>query len=170
MAFEPGNQLHLLGRKAKRITEALDRAILQEDGKRIREGVDKLLDAFADGEPWAIQMVWDRHEGKPTQSTDLSIVKTEIKSFTINELARIIDDQRSIIPGEFSRQIEGGEGAGVAIEAGVGTAGPGRVESPSTNTLLQTGTGIPVELSTQESGTKGSNLRGIISYDDIPTL
>lgn len=72
MAFEPGNQLHLLGRKAKRITEAMERACLADDGKRIREGVDKLLDAFADGQPWAVEQVWSRLEGKPAQAVTVS--------------------------------------------------------------------------------------------------
>lgn len=72
MAFEPGNQLHVLARKSKRISEALERACLQEDGARIRQGVEKLLDAFSAGEPWAIQQVWDRYEGKPAQAVTVS--------------------------------------------------------------------------------------------------
>lgn len=57
--------------KAKLVTDCLRRAIVQDDGKKLREGVDKLMDSFAAGEPWAIEQVMNRLEGKPAQSVDL---------------------------------------------------------------------------------------------------
>jgi hypothetical protein len=39
--------------------------LIQDDGARLRAGVEKLLDAFGNGEQWAINLVWDRLEGKP---------------------------------------------------------------------------------------------------------
>jgi hypothetical protein len=58
------------------------------------------------------------------------VVKTEIKSFTINELAAIISERHEKLVNGV------GEGAGVAIEGGVGTEGVGMLESPSTNNEL----------------------------------
>ena len=49
---------------------ALNRAIAQEDSKRLRKSAEKLLDAAAAGEPWAISMLADRTDGKPSQSID----------------------------------------------------------------------------------------------------
>ena len=54
--------------KAKRFYSALDRAIVQEDGKRLRDAAEKLLDLAAEGEPWAVQMLADRLDGKPAQT------------------------------------------------------------------------------------------------------
>ena len=56
--------------KAKRFYAALDRAIVQEDGKRLRAAAEKLLDHAAAGESWAMQMLADRLDGKPSQQID----------------------------------------------------------------------------------------------------
>ncbi len=69
MAAAIGNQY---AAKAKLVTDAIRKAIVQEDGKRLRQGVDKLLDAFASGEPWAIEQVMNRLEGKPAQGVVVS--------------------------------------------------------------------------------------------------
>lgn len=47
---------------------ALRRAIAQDDGKRIRETAEKLLDLAAAGEPWAVKELIDRTDGKPAQT------------------------------------------------------------------------------------------------------
>ncbi len=46
----------------------LDRAIAQDDGKRLRGAVEKLLDLAESGEQWAVQMLADRLDGKPAQA------------------------------------------------------------------------------------------------------
>lgn len=58
--------------KQKRFYAALDRAIAQEDGKKLRDAADKLLANAAAGEPWAIQMLADRLDGKPAQQVKLT--------------------------------------------------------------------------------------------------
>lgn len=58
--------------KAKLVSDCIRRAIVQDDGQKLREGVDKLLDAFASGEPWAIEQVTNRLEGKPAQATEIT--------------------------------------------------------------------------------------------------
>lgn len=54
--------------KSKPFWHAIDRAIAQEDGKRLRKAADKLLDAAAAGEDWAIKELADRLDGKPAQA------------------------------------------------------------------------------------------------------
>ena len=68
MPFEPGQSGNPAGsQKAKRFYNALDRAIAQDDSKRLREAAEKLLDLAANGEPWATQMLADRLDGKAVQ-------------------------------------------------------------------------------------------------------
>lgn len=73
MPFEPGVSGNPAGSpKIKRFYAALDRAIIQEDGKRLRKAAEKLLTTAAAGEPWAIQMLADRLDGKAVQSVEVS--------------------------------------------------------------------------------------------------
>lgn len=73
MPFEPGQSGNPSGTQPnKPFWSALNRAIAQEDSKRIRAAAEKLLDAAASGEPWAIAMLADRMDGKPKQQTELS--------------------------------------------------------------------------------------------------
>ena len=68
MPFEPGQSGNPAGsQKAKRFYNALDRAIVQDDSKRLRDTAEKLLDLAAAGEPFAMQMLADRLDGKPAQ-------------------------------------------------------------------------------------------------------
>ena len=69
MPFEEGNQLAAKGRK---IEKMIERACLQEDDKRIRLGVEKLLDMYADGDKWALQFVTEKLDGKAAQTTVLA--------------------------------------------------------------------------------------------------
>jgi hypothetical protein len=64
MAAPKGNKF---ASHAKPFHNALERAIKQEDGKRIREAAEKLLTAASEGEAWAIAMLADRMDGKPAQ-------------------------------------------------------------------------------------------------------
>lgn len=60
----------------------LERACEQEDYKRVRESIERALDMAAAGEPWAIEFIASRFDGKPAQSivgpTDDSPVIVEI--------------------------------------------------------------------------------------------
>lgn len=58
--------------KSKVVADCLRRAIVQDDGKKLREGTEKLLDAYAAGEPWAHQFVRDTLDGKPAQALAVS--------------------------------------------------------------------------------------------------
>jgi len=65
MPFQPGNKL---GTKHGIWRAALDRAIAQEDGKRLRAAAEKLLDEAANGESWAVKELGDRLDGRPAQA------------------------------------------------------------------------------------------------------
>lgn len=58
--------------KIKRFLAALERAITQGDGQKLRDAAEKLLEKAADGEPWAVQMLADRLDGKAVQSVEVS--------------------------------------------------------------------------------------------------
>lgn len=58
--------------KEKKWYEALDRAIKQDEGKRLRAAAEKLLDLAAEGESWAVKELGDRLDGKPKQQTEIS--------------------------------------------------------------------------------------------------
>ena len=66
---QPGNTN---ARKSKPFWHAIDRAIAQEDGKRLREAAEKLLDAAAAGEAWAVKELGDRLDGKAVQALEHS--------------------------------------------------------------------------------------------------
>lgn len=75
--------------KEKRFLNALERAITQDDGKKLRDAADKLLDCAANGEPWAIQQLADRLDGKPTQQVDMNISRStrELGDDELNDIA-----------------------------------------------------------------------------------
>jgi hypothetical protein len=58
--------------KAKIVADAIRKALANDDWKRLRAGAEKVADAYAVGEPWAVQFVADRMDGKPTQQTEIS--------------------------------------------------------------------------------------------------
>lgn len=58
--------------KQKPWEDALRRAILADDGKRLRAIAERLLDKAAEGDVAAIKEVGDRLDGKPKQATELS--------------------------------------------------------------------------------------------------
>ena len=65
MPFEEGNQL---GKKAKIFDAALRRAIAQDEGQKVRDAAEKLLEKAAAGEPWAIAYLADRLDGRAAQT------------------------------------------------------------------------------------------------------
>lgn len=54
--------------KERLFYNALTRAIKQEDGKRLRDAAEKLADAAAAGEAWAIKELRDTLDGRPAQT------------------------------------------------------------------------------------------------------
>jgi Family of unknown function (DUF5681) len=68
MPWQPGQSGNPGGSKVeKQFLQALKRAIAADDAKRLRAAAEALLDHAAAGEYWAINMLADRLDGKPTQ-------------------------------------------------------------------------------------------------------
>ena len=59
--------------KGRQVTAMLANALGENDKKRLREGVEMIANAFAEGERWAVDVVFDRLEGKATQTVDTNI-------------------------------------------------------------------------------------------------
>lgn len=69
MPFQPGQSGNPSGYKREaKFRAALDRAIAQDDGKRLRGAAEKLLDLAEQGESWAVKELADRLDGKPAQT------------------------------------------------------------------------------------------------------
>jgi hypothetical protein len=70
--------------KAKPWRAALDRALAQDDGKKLRAAAEKLLSEAAKGEGWAIKELGDRLDGKSIQEIAAQVdasVTVEIMRF-----------------------------------------------------------------------------------------
>jgi hypothetical protein len=74
--------------KMKKFLAALERAIAQDDSKRLRDAVEKVLDLAAAGEEWAVHFLADRLDGKPTQQLDMRVTRPT-KELSDDELADI---------------------------------------------------------------------------------
>lgn len=59
--------------KNKPFWRAINKAIAQDDGKRLRSAAEKLLDLAAAGEQWAVKELADRMDGKAIQSIDAKV-------------------------------------------------------------------------------------------------
>ena len=55
-------------KQQRQFNNALQRAIAQDDGKRLRGAAEKLLDLADAGESWAVRELADRLDGKPHQT------------------------------------------------------------------------------------------------------
>ena len=58
--------------KGAQLTSMLEFALNQNDKALLRDGITKVAEAFALGERWAIEFVFDRFEGKAVTKTELS--------------------------------------------------------------------------------------------------
>ena len=55
-------------KRTKPWRDAIDRALAQDDGKRLRSIAERLLDKAAEGDMTAIKELGDRLDGRPAQS------------------------------------------------------------------------------------------------------
>jgi len=83
---QPGNDN---ATKTRPFWATVTRAIAQDDGKRLRDAAEKLLDEAAKGESWALAMLADRLDGKPHQSVALA---DPDGSSQLTQVARLIID------------------------------------------------------------------------------
>ena len=101
MAFEPG---HKHGAKSRLFDGALRRAIAQDDGQRLRQAAEKLLDEAAEGKQWAVALLADRLDGKADQTVT---VNRNVESMSLVELAAEVAQLR----GGDSPEAGGSDGA-----------------------------------------------------------
>ena len=57
--------------KGQMWNDSLRKAIVQDDGRRLRASVEQLLNLASNGEPWAIKELADRLDGRPRQTNVL---------------------------------------------------------------------------------------------------
>lgn len=88
-------------RREQPFRNALDRAIAQDDGKRIRKAAEQLLSQAAKGTPWALNMLADRLDGKADQSVTI-IRKAE--EMTDDDLLRIAAASGARVASEKERE------------------------------------------------------------------
>lgn len=58
--------------KSRVFYDAVRKACVQEDYKRLRQGADELLNKAAEGERWALEMLRDTMDGKPKQQVEVA--------------------------------------------------------------------------------------------------
>lgn len=86
MPFEVGNQHSA---KAKLFYGAMMRACAQDDGARLRKTAETVLTKAANGEVWAVYLLRDTLDGKPSQQIDAKVEATHLVVDEI-EQARLV--------------------------------------------------------------------------------
>ena len=82
--FERGNKLGA-GARPRLFEAALRRAIAQNNGEQVRDAAEALLKAAVKGEPWALQMLADRLDGKAAQA--ITVESQDVEGLTLAELS-----------------------------------------------------------------------------------
>jgi len=80
---QPGNDN---ATKSKPWRAAIERALAQDNGKKLRAIAEKLLEAAANGEGWAIKELGDRIDGKSIQPIAAEVdanLNVTVKQFTL---------------------------------------------------------------------------------------
>lgn len=87
--FEEGNKAAAKGRTVEKL---LERILLQEDSRRLRQGLEVLMNKVADGDQRALEFVTDRLDGKPKQAIDVGGQQDNPVVTTIRLVALRSDD------------------------------------------------------------------------------
>ena len=100
MGFQQGNKLAAGSRKHQLVSDAITRAIKQDDGKRIRQGVEKLLDLAATGDLPALTYIRDTIQGRPSQQ--LTLDGDDVPVITAIRMVIVSANQGQVIEQENS--------------------------------------------------------------------
>jgi hypothetical protein len=100
MAFKKGNQL---GANSKRVQSLLERLATQDDSRKLRAGLEKVMELFAEGDKWAIEYVTDRLDGKAAQTTNVNVTR-HLKELTDAELLAIASSEGATSETESQEQ------------------------------------------------------------------
>ncbi len=92
MPFEKGNKL---GVNKKLFAQALRRAVVQSDGKALRDIAEKQIEKAREGDLQAAVFIRDTLDGKPVQQIEMEaeINDKRSKDMSIGELQRAIADE-----------------------------------------------------------------------------
>ena len=125
VGFQPNNDY---GKRVRYVTNAIKRAVHQDDGKKLRSMVDKMMDLAIDGDVSAAVFIRDSLDGKPVASVEIQDDRSTLREYTVAQLMQIIAEQasqgkQSLTIDQVSEQTGVGECTGVAVDGGVGTAG-----------------------------------------------
>ncbi len=94
--WKPGQSGNPSGaRREQKFRAALDRAIIQDDGKRLREAAEALLNSASQGLPWAIAMLADRVDGKADQNINVVRRAEELSDDDLKHIAAGSSDRAS---------------------------------------------------------------------------
>jgi hypothetical protein len=77
--------------KGRMWNDALKKAIAQDNGKRLRESIEQLLNLAEKGEPWAIKELADRLDGRPMQASHAEA--TEEKQISAIKIVFVSPDE-----------------------------------------------------------------------------
>ena len=100
MAWKKGESGNPKGRLTEKVFADTLRIVMAEtdevSGKRkLRRIVEKLAEAAIEGQPWAIQQVADRLDGKPAQESTVTIDRHDIQDWTRDELLAFLNEARA---------------------------------------------------------------------------
>ncbi len=91
--------------KSRVFEQTMKRACVQEDWKRVRQGVEKLLTLASEGERWALEMVRDTLDGKPVQQADVTVEHSgTVKHLAVQEVDSLVADLLGRATGGDSTQ------------------------------------------------------------------
>lgn len=76
--------------KSREFEQTVRRAMLADDGKRLRAAAEKLLDLAAAGERWAVECLRDTLDGKPAQSIAVDLTKRTVADMDDPALAGVV--------------------------------------------------------------------------------
>ena len=90
IGFQPGNAWAAKSKVIDNMIRSVltideDEAAKRQERSRLRRAIEVQLDKAASGELPSLDWLTCRLEGKAKQSVDMTVERTDIKSFTINE-------------------------------------------------------------------------------------
>ena len=108
--FEKGNRA---AAKSKLFDNTLRRAIAEDDGKKVRKCIDKLLTLASQGEAWAVRELADRLDGKAAQMIEVR-QSADVQDLSKEEILERLSTLRgSVVAGTAAPQGSGGEPSSV---------------------------------------------------------
>ena len=113
MPFQKGKSGNPGGRRKDKLARAALLMVLKEGGEDmpvLREIMDRLVTAAVDGERWAIQMLFDRLDGKAIQAVEADINETRHVNMTVEEQAGRVSALLAKLGPVFEGELSDGVG------------------------------------------------------------